>query len=249
MNRREIERMAFIKSLAVSLSVVGFLWVIKLLEIVLDTDLGYFGIYPKTLMGLLGILTSVFVHGSIEHLLSNTFTLLTLIFGLYYFYRAKATEILIWLTLISQFWVWMIARPAFHIGASGVIYALFGFILVSGLIRRQREHLALAAIVLFLYGGMLAGIAPTEPHISWESHLMGFMAGIFFAFYYRDLKLYGIIVSGWDIADGEDSSGNISTTYENPYVEFRYTTVSKDEEENDFEEEKSQEEQSDDKWS
>jgi membrane associated rhomboid family serine protease len=143
------------------------------------------GILPRSLSGLVGILTSPFIHADTDHLLANTLPLLVVGTGLYYFYRELATRVIAMIWLFSGFWVWMIARGDYHIGASGLIYGFVAFLFLSGLLRRDRRLMAISMLVVFLYGSMVWGILPIDQRISWESHLLGSVAGIFAAWYFR----------------------------------------------------------------
>ena len=87
---------------------------------------------------------------------------------------------------ISGFWLWIIGRPSFHIGASGIIYALASFIFASGIFSKNPRLSALSLVVIFLYGSMIWGILPTNQPISWEGHLSGFFAGVIVALFFRD---------------------------------------------------------------
>ncbi|WP_017731695.1 rhomboid family intramembrane serine protease [Nafulsella turpanensis] len=165
------------------------LWLVKGLEYAVGLDFGFFGILPRTLSGTMGIITAPLIHGDILHLLSNTFPLLLLGVSVFYFYDKIALEVFGWIYFMSGFWVWMAARDAYHIGASGIVYGLVAFLFFSGLFRRDTRSLAISLVVIFLYGGMLHGIFPTNQEISWESHLLGALAGSFCAFFYRNVKL------------------------------------------------------------
>jgi len=81
-------------------------------------------------------------------------------------------------------------REAYHIGASGIVYGLAAFHFVSGVIRNDLRLLTISAVVVFLYGGMIWGMFPIKPEISWESHLWGGISGILLAFYYRKYTIY-----------------------------------------------------------
>jgi membrane associated rhomboid family serine protease len=119
-------------------------------------------------------------------LLNNSYPVLILGGMLFSFYRKIATRIFLWLFFISGFWLWIIGRPSFHIGASGIIYALASFILVSGIIRKNPRLSAVSLVVIFLYGSMIWGILPTNEAVSWEGHLAGFVAGIIVALFYKN---------------------------------------------------------------
>ena len=220
-----VERRAFNSSIFVAASFVVVIWCIKLLEMALDTDLSFLGVYPRSILGLVGVFCSPFIHGGFDHLTSNSIPLFVLLSGLFYFFRQDAWHVLLYVTLTGQFWVWIVGRDSYHIGASGVVYSLFGFLLMSGLVRKSRETLALSAIALFMYGGMLIGIAPNplKPQMSWESHLMGLLSGLFFAFFFRKSPIYGVEKSiGFNEETTGKSSSDPSFTYPDKQTEFIY---------------------------
>lgn len=161
------------------------IWSVKIFELVSGIDLYFFGIFPKKASGLLGILFSPFIHGDFSHLISNSFPLIVLGWALFYFYRDVAFRVLIFSMLITGFWVWVMARPSYHIGASGIIYSLAAFLFTSGVIRKHPRLMALSLLVVFLYGGMIWGIFPLKERMSWESHLMGMISGGILAYFFR----------------------------------------------------------------
>jgi len=164
---------------------VLLIWAVKFIEFSLGLDFSQFGIYPRTLEGSVGIFAAPFIHGDILHLLSNTFPVFILGAGLFYFYDKIAVPVLLLIYIITGFWVWIAARDAYHVGASGIVYGLLTFLLFSGFFRKDRATLAFSLIVLFLYGTTLfTGVIPSEPRVSWESHLMGALAGIFCSIYF-----------------------------------------------------------------
>jgi membrane associated rhomboid family serine protease len=172
-------------SLLFPLFIVGLFWLVKLSEIVLNIDLAEFGILPLHLEGLPGILFSPFIHGSWDHLLSNSFPFLVLGFALFYFYRNLAYRILFMIYLLSGLCVWLGGRESYHIGASGIVYGLASFLFFSGVFRKDANLLTISIIVTFLYGSMFWGIFPIKPDISWESHLWGAASGLMLSLYYR----------------------------------------------------------------
>ena len=161
------------------------IWIVKLSEFVLDISFANFGIYPQKLKGLIGIVTSPLIHGSFEHLISNSVPLFLLSVGLFYFYRKVSWKVFFLIYFMTGLWVWVGARSAYHIGASGLVYGLASFLFTSGLLLRNPRMTALSMLVAFLYGGMIWGIFPMDEKISWESHLFGLVAGIVLAFYYK----------------------------------------------------------------
>lgn len=166
------------------------LWIIKLSEIWFDFDLSPYGIIPLKVEGLVGILTSPLIHGDLGHLTSNSVPLFLLTAGLFYFYDQSAFRIFFLAYFVTGIWVWLFARgDASHIGASGVVYALASYHFFSGFIRRQKQLMAFALVIAFLYGSMVWGVFPDfypKERISWESHLMGAVAGIMLAFFFRN---------------------------------------------------------------
>ena len=161
------------------------MWLIKLIELQFDLSFVKLGVFPQTPNGLKGIFFSPFIHKDLTHLFNNSLPILFLGGLLFSVYRKVALQIFIWLFLISGFWLWIIGRPSFHIGASGMIYALAAFLFVSGIIQKNRRLAAISCIIIFLYGSMIWGILPTKESISWEGHLAGFFSGILVAIFYR----------------------------------------------------------------
>jgi membrane associated rhomboid family serine protease len=182
------EKQKFYHSLIFPFFFLLLIWLVKIVEVLFNLDFSHFGVYPLTTKGLIGIFTSPLIHGSFSHLFANSFPLFVLSVTLFYFYKKIAYRVFFLIYLITGIWVWFGAREAFHIGASGVVYGLAAFLFVSGLIRKNPRLLAITLIVTFLYGSMIWGIFPDffpEKNISWESHLMGLVAGLILAFYYR----------------------------------------------------------------
>ncbi len=176
------------KSIYLTLSFVALIWMVKIVETTWQVDFGVYGILPRTLSGTIGIVTAPLIHGDVFHLLSNSFPLIILGVTLFYFYHRVAPAVLLLIYLMTGFWVWIAARAGYyHIGASGVVYGLLAFLLVSGFLRRDRKSLSISFIILFLYGGtFFFGLIPGDARVSWESHLMGAIAGIFCAVYFRN---------------------------------------------------------------
>jgi membrane associated rhomboid family serine protease len=161
------------------------LWLIHLVGWLADWDMGQWGVYPQSLPHLWGVLTAPLAHGSWGHLASNSFPLLFISAGIIYFYRQVAWPVMLTSYLAPGLWVWVAGRSSFHIGASGMVYALAFFVFFSGVFRREPRSLVLALVVAFFYGSMVWGVFPGQPHVSWESHLFGAIAGILLAGYFR----------------------------------------------------------------
>lgn len=179
-----------------------------------DLDLTQYGLRPQTLQGLAGIFTIPFLHGDLGHILSNTFPLLILGTLLFYHYREVAGKVLLISLLSTGLLVWIFGeKGSNHIGASGQLYALAGFLFVSGIIRRHKMLFGVSLLVTFLYGTIVWGVLPPEflqaihfaperLNISWEGHLFGFLSGIALAFFYRKQGLQAPTYS-WQHDDDE----------------------------------------------
>lgn len=164
------------------------MWVVKIFEVETGIDLSFLGIYPLQLKGIPGIFASPFIHGDWSHLYANTFPFLILSSCIFYFYREIAFKVFFLIWGITGLWVWFWGREAFHIGSSGLVYGFAAFVFLSGILRRDKRLVAISFLVTFIYGSLIWGLFPElfpEKNISWESHLMGLIAGIVLAFYFR----------------------------------------------------------------
>ena len=125
-----------------------------------------------------GIIFWPFLHGGFYHLLMNTTPLLVLGYfvalrGFVPFFQISAI-----IVLVGGLGVWVAGREAYHIGASGLVFGYFGFLVAAGVYERSVSALAVASFALFYYGGLIFGILPTESFVSWEGHLFGLLAGV-----------------------------------------------------------------------
>ena len=163
--------------LKVVLAFVGAIWAIFLLACLVPS-LNNFGLIPRTVTGLVGIPAMPYLHEDWRHIVSNTPPLLVLLM-LLVGSKARSWTIVVALVLVGGGLLWLFGRPESHIGASGLIFGLIGFLIVSGILERRIVPLGVALLVGFLYGGtMLSGIVPRlGSHVSWEGHLCGVIAG------------------------------------------------------------------------
>jgi len=178
---------AFRKALVPVILFVLLLWLVVALGLLLHLPLIQLGIYPRTAAGLAGVLFAPLIHGSWNHLLSNSFALLILGTALRYGYPRAAGPVVILVYLLSGLGVWCLARESYHIGASGLTHGMMFFIFTTGILRRDRLSIALSLIAFFLYGGMIWSIFPQESDISYESHFFGAASGVLAAFLFRHL--------------------------------------------------------------
>jgi membrane associated rhomboid family serine protease len=157
---------------------VGILWCIKSYELMFHVDMSMFGVRPLELTGLLGILTAPLVHGSLEHIFNNTLPLLILGSVLIYGYPKSRWRVIGLVWLISGLGVWFFARPATHIGASGLTHGVFFFLFLVSILRRDKSSIAIMMIAFFMYGGIAMTIFPREEGISYEYHFFGALGGV-----------------------------------------------------------------------
>ncbi len=175
-----------------STGVVGYpllfilcIWIVYWFEVRFGFDFNYLGVYPRTVVGLRGVLFSPFIHSDLTHLWHNTLPLLILSTALFYFYRSNAWMVLLIGVIFTGGLTWFFGRPAHHIGASGIVYMLFGFLFFKGIIAKHFRLTALSLIVVFIYGSMIWYILPIDPKISWEGHLSGLITGAILAFFIK----------------------------------------------------------------
>ena len=169
---------------------IGFvilIWVVHFMQVFLGTSLIKLGVFPGAIEGLPGILTSPLIHGSWDHLFYNSLSFMILGAIVFWFYPRIALRSFILLYLLSGFGVWLFAQPnSFHIGASGLVYGMVSLVFWNGVFRRNLKATVLALIILVLYAGYFGGIVPGKEGISWESHLLGALAGIGLAWFYKN---------------------------------------------------------------
>lgn len=180
-----LTRQHLLESLRFPTLAVLLIWAVHFWQTMDGFDPGAFGVMSRRLWGLRGIVTAPLVHGSWKHLISNTVPLFVLTFITLYFYRKVAMRAFWLIYFLTGAAVWLFARPVSHIGASGVIYGLVAFMFWNGIFRQSLRSIVLAGIVMLLYSGMFLGILPEQEGISWESHLIGSLAGIFAAFLFK----------------------------------------------------------------
>jgi membrane associated rhomboid family serine protease len=180
-----IEYKRFILSLIPSAIIVFLLWLVKIVEVIDGLDLFYLGVFPRKFSGLFGIILSPFIHANFNHLINNSVPFLCLLSALFYFYKEVAWRVLLYSYLATGIFVWLLARPSYHIGASGLVYSFASFLFASGIVRRNINLLAISMLIIFLYGSMVWGIFPYRPDMSWESHLIGLTVGAVLAISYR----------------------------------------------------------------
>ena len=173
------------KMLAYSFAIVLSLWIVFWAELEFNLKLHKFGVFPQTLGGLKGILFSPFIHGDIKHLSNNSIPLFILLLSLFYFYEKISWKVLLWGALLTGLLTWVLGRPAYHIGASGIVYMLVSFLFFKGVFSKQISLLAVSFLIVFLYGSLIWYVFPIDPLISWEGHLSGLIVGFLFSIIFK----------------------------------------------------------------
>jgi membrane associated rhomboid family serine protease len=163
------------KNLRSIFGIVAICWITYFLSFI--TPINHYGIHPRDMWGLLGIIFSPFLHGGLGHLIANSSGLL--IFGaVLAFLEKKMFGIIMGIIILGGGATWLFARSANHIGASGLIFGLFGYLLSIGYFEKKPKYILVSIITLLGYGSMIFGVLPSHPGISWEGHLFGFLAGV-----------------------------------------------------------------------
>ena len=185
----ERARANFRLAIKITLGFVALIWFVQLLNWGLDLGLERFGIRPRQLGGLPGILLAPLLHGGFSHLFANSLPLLVLGTVMLHLYPNSALKVIPAVYLGPGIAVWLFARASIHLGASGLIYGLVTYIFVAGLIRRDRRAIAASLLVCFLYGALAWGVLPIQPGVSWETHLAAALIGLALAIALRRLDI------------------------------------------------------------
>ncbi len=191
----------FTLALRIALGFVGLLWIIFVVDAMLGLRLGRFGLQPGSMPGLIGLVTAPLLHGSAGHIFSNSLPLLISLTAILFLYPNSAVRAIPMIWLGSGLFAWLIGRPSFHYGASGLVYGLLAFVFVSGVIRKDMRSVAVSLVVWFLYGTMIWGIFPIRPHMSWELHLGGALMGVIAAFIFRNWDRPPMVRYDWEDDD------------------------------------------------
>lgn len=169
---------SFKHQVKIVLTICAVVFGIEVLNIVTGRYLNQFGLIPRDSSTLYGILFSPLLHSNLWHFLSNIIPLA--VFSFFMLQHGTTRFILVTTTcaLTSGALVWIFGRSAIHIGASGLIYAYFGYLLLAGILSREIKLILISLFIGLGYGGLIFGVLPGAPYISWESHLFGFISGL-----------------------------------------------------------------------
>ncbi len=160
------------------LLLVGLIWIVEVVNLFLGHRLISLGIFPRSFAGLIGIPLAPMLHSGFWHAVSNTVPLfilgaLTLAGGKRMFWETTVN-----VTLLSGALVWIFAREAYHVGASGLVFGYFGAILARAVMERSISAVAIGIGTVMAYGGLIWGVLPLRSYVSFESHLFGLIAGV-----------------------------------------------------------------------
>lgn len=188
-------------ALKAALALTGFVWFVWLTDAYLGLGLARYGLRPRDLEGLVGIVTAPLLHSNLEHVFSNTGPLLISVTALLYLYPNSALRVIPMVWLGAGMLSWLIGRPSIHIGASGFVYGVLAFVFLSGVFRQDFRSVGVSLMVWFLYGSMIWGVLPIRPGMSWEMHLSGAILGVIMAILYRNWDRVPIKRYEWEDDD------------------------------------------------
>ena len=165
----------------------AIMWGAYFLNLVLLNNLNSFGIKPREAFGLIGIVTSPFLHGSFFHIIGNTIPFLVMALLIATFYKNDFIDILVGITLLSGFSTWLLgATNSNHIGASGVVFGLAGFMIGAGFLTKKFIPMGIAMAVIFCYGlPLIAGLVPLRSGVSYIGHWAGLFSGVGMSYLYK----------------------------------------------------------------
>ena len=195
--------------------IVLLMWISYWADFSYQLSLYEWGIYPLSLNGLRGIFAAPLIHGDMKHLVNNSIPIFLLGAALYYFYPRKASWVIAIGWVFSGLLVWFFARESYHVGASGLVYALVGFIFFSGIFLGKGNLLALSLLVIFIYGGLFWGLLPIEEKISHEAHIAGGAIGLLLAVFYRRIEPISYTAPPTEYWENDDLSDQIAKYGEN----------------------------------
>ena len=176
------------QNLQIAFAAIAILWLVYFLNLVLVVDLRVYGLKPRHIDGLWGILAAPFLHVDIHHLIANTGALFILLTVSLSYSRALTLKALLTIMLLGGGLVWLFGRGgAVHIGASGIIFGLIGFLMCLGVFRRDWKALIISIVITVVYGGALHSLLIYMPGISWTGHLFGFISGVLAAWVTRSI--------------------------------------------------------------
>jgi len=185
----QTEKGRTLEAILYPLLILVIMWAVFLIDRYFHLDLYKYGVKPQTTEGIKGIFLMPFIHGQrdFSHIINNSVPTFILLSTLIYFYREIALYVVLFIWLGAGFLLWYLAinTASYHIGMSGVVYGLFGFLFISGFFKKYLPLQAISLFVAFVYGSMIWGLFPMKEGVSWEGHLSGFLVGTLVAIVFR----------------------------------------------------------------
>ncbi|CAB1082404.1 hypothetical protein D1AOALGA4SA_10025 [Olavius algarvensis Delta 1 endosymbiont] len=167
------------QNLRLAFGAIVILWLVYFANQVTIVDLRIYGIIPRHPDGLWGILAAPFLHGDMQHLIANSGVLFILLTVSLSYSRARTFKALLIIMLLGGAMVWLLGRAGtVHIGASGIIFGLIGYLMCLGLFQRNWKALVISVVITIVYGGALYSLLMIVPGVSWSGHLFGFLSGV-----------------------------------------------------------------------
>ncbi len=174
----------WVRAAGVVAAFVGLLWVIEIVDVVGGGDLDRYGIEPRSEDGLVGIALAPLLHSGWTHLEANSVPLLVLGLIVAVVSAARFFAVLAWAWVVGGFGVWLVAPGnTVTVGASGLVFGLLAYLLVVGFLERRAVGILVSVGVFLLYGGVLLGVLPGQPGVSWQGHLFGAAGGVLAAYH------------------------------------------------------------------
>lgn len=171
---------------ALMLGWITLLWVLEGIDTATGQALDTYGITPREPAELLDIVPAAFLHSGWEHVASNTVPLLVLGFIAALGGIRRFAAVVLTVIVVSGLGVWLTVPPhTVTLGASGVVFGLFGYLLVRGFVDRRPLDVVVGVVIAAVYGSLLWGVLPTDSGISWQGHLFGLAGGVGAAFAFR----------------------------------------------------------------
>ncbi len=197
-------RQNFSLAVRLSLAFVGLIWLVFLMEWLTGLSLSGFGLRPREPIGLLGLITTPLLHGSLAHISSNSLPLFVGGVAILFLYPNSSLRVLPLIYLGSAALAWTFARPSVHIGASGLVYGILAYVFVAGILRRDIRSVGVSLMIWFFYGSMIWGVLPAGRPMSWELHATGLLLGVVLAFVYRQWDRPPLKRYDWEDEDEDD---------------------------------------------
>jgi membrane associated rhomboid family serine protease len=185
----EQARAHFRLAVKIAFGFVALIWLFDAVQWALDLEPDAYGIRPRELAGLTGILFAPLVHSGFAHLAANSPPLVVVGAAMLFLYPNSALRVLPAVYFGPGLVVWVAGRDSVHLGASGLVYGLVAYVLAAGLLRRDRRAIAASLAVYFMYGSLAWGLLPTQSGVSWETHLAATLIAVALAVALRRLDV------------------------------------------------------------